>query len=185
MDKENLLRFFSEVIKLKELKRSGWSVSGIEDGESIADHSFMTALMVLILGSERKLDIEKALKMAIIHDIAESKTGDVITWRDYQKTRKVKEMEEAGAMKELLSLLGTKGKDYLDLWNEYEEAKTPEARFVKAVDKIELIFQALKYDNTKKNIKPIFESFFVKNEVPIDDKELSEFADLILKSRKK
>jgi putative hydrolases of HD superfamily len=184
MDKD-VVKFFFEVLRLKKLRRSGWGVSGIKNAESIADHSFMTAIMVLVLGRERKIDLDKAVKMAILHDIAESKTGDVISWRNFHKSKEDKKLGESKAMGELMSLLGKNGEEYLKLWNEYEEAKSPEARFVKSVDKVEMVIQALEYDRTEKDTNELFETFFDKNEVEILDKDLSDFMDELVRMRRK
>jgi putative hydrolase of HD superfamily len=121
MRNEKLIEFFRELIKLKKTQRSGWVVSGVKNVESVADHSFMTTLMVLILGKEKDIDLGKSLKMAIIHDIAECRIGDVITWENFHMTKDGKKGIEEEAMKNLLSVLGDQGKEYFDIWREYEE----------------------------------------------------------------
>ncbi len=75
----DIIRFFSKIRKLKEIERSGWVVSGVKKPESVADHSFGVALLVMLLGKNKNIDLEKALKMALIHDLGEAITGDIIT----------------------------------------------------------------------------------------------------------
>ncbi len=188
MNYKKLLKFFRETSKLKKLKRSGWIVSGVENSESIADHCFMTILMVLILGKKKNIDLNKALKMAIIHDIAECQIGDIITWKNYQKTKPEKRDIEEKAMKNILSSLGDEGNEYFEIWEEFEEEKSPEAKFVKAIDKLEMILQALKYENEEKNLNELIETFFEGNDIEFitnTDEDLSEMIKLIISLRKK
>jgi len=184
MERKNLIEFFTEVMKLKKVKRSGWIVSGVKDVESVADHSFMTTLMTLILGKNRNIDLNKALKMAIIHDIAECKIGDIITWKNYHKPEKEKKEMEEKEMTELLSSLGPEGKEYLDIWEEYEKMETPESKFVQSIDKFEMVLQALEYEKVEKNLNKLFETFFEDGAEGIIDKDVLEMFNLILSLRK-
>ena len=188
MRNEKLIEFFRELIKLKKTQRSGWIVSGVKNVESVADHSFMTTLMVLILGKEKDIDLGKSLKMAIIHDIAECRIGDVITWENFHMTKDVKKEIEEEAMKNLLSILGEQGKEYFDIWKEYEERKTKEARFVKAIDNLEMVLQALEYENEEKPLNKYIKTFFEGNDIKfiIDtDEDLSKLVKFIISLRKK
>lgn len=94
MDK--IIKFFSEVGKLKDIKRRGWIIRDIKNPESIADHSFRAALMGWILAekSGRKLNISKLLKMAIVHDLCEVYAGDTTPYdtilpKDKKKRREL------------------------------------------------------------------------------------------------
>src|SRR3989338_2566201 len=74
---KNLVSFFHNLGKLKEMPRRGWVINDIKNGENISDHIFRASLMALILGSEKKgLNIERVLKIALIHDICEIYAGD-------------------------------------------------------------------------------------------------------------
>ncbi len=159
---QNFLDLFLELGKLKTLKRSGWVVEGIENAESIAEHSFRTASITLILASEKKdLDVNKCIKMALIHDIAESQIGDVLVdWKTKNHkgkmensankyhgiTQEEKKKIETEAMKNLLSSNST----LYGLWLELEEQKTKEAIFAKSVDKLEMLIQAFEYEKYQK-----------------------------------
>lgn len=187
MKDENLIKFFRELIKLKKIQRSGWIVSGVKNVESVADHSFMTTLMVLILGREKGVDLGKALKMAIIHDIAECRIGDIITWENFHMTKKGKKEIEEKAMRSLLSTLGNQGKEYFNIWKEYEERKTKEAKFVKAIDNLEMTLQALEYEKQEKNLNKYIKTFFKGNDIKfiIDtDDDLSKLVKFIISLRK-
>lgn len=171
----NVLEFFNVIAKLKERKRSGWKVSGVKNSESIADHSFGVAVLVMILGKKKNLNLEKALKMALIHDLGESKTGDIITWKNFHATRKEKLKREWSALKEITKDLGETGREILELWREFEEGRSPEAKFVKSIDKFETVLQARVYRKKEKNLNSYIETFFepeILNE--IKDKEVRE-----------
>ena len=147
MDDERLIGFFQEINKLKRIKRSGWVVDKVKNPESVAEHSFRTAVMCMFLGKGRRLDLEKAMKMALIHDIAEARIGDIISYWRYPKAVPVREKaeKEQKAMAAMASGLEG-GRGLLELWKEYEARKTKEAMFVKQVEKLEMALQALEYE---------------------------------------
>lgn len=112
--------------------------------ESSAAHSWRLSLMVFLIAEELGLDIniEKALKIAIIHDIAEAITGDidVILILDKKIIKKEKYRLEVEVINKLKDFF-PRGREIEDLWQEYQKGKTKEAIFVKALDKLEaLIF---------------------------------------------
>jgi putative hydrolase of HD superfamily len=139
---EKIFDFLHVVTELKKSIRYG-EYDGME-GDSGADHSWRLSLMIFVFADEIKLDIDvlKAVKIAIVHDLPEAITGDV----DYRKiiegkvTKEEKQKKEIEAMEKIKSLLPEKiGKDIYKLWEEYEYSKSKEALFVKAMDKIETI----------------------------------------------
>jgi len=112
--------------------------------ESSADHSWHLALLVPIVARELKLDvnIERSMMLALVHDLVEAIAGDtdhsLIVWGI--KTAEAKNNEEIAAMVEIRKSLSKEtGTEIHNIWNEYEAGKTPEARYVKALDKIETI----------------------------------------------
>lgn len=150
MQKADVIKFMRLANKLKTTKRAGWARRGIKLPESVADHSFGTALLALILSDKLGFDSGKVVKMALIHDLAESKVGD-ITPHD-GVSRKEKEILEGRAIMGLSRSLGADGKELLSLWKEYEERETKEAKFVKSLDKLETIFQASEYGKTQPKV---------------------------------
>ena len=183
-DDMDMLRFFREVAKLKRVKRAGWVVSGVKEPESVADHSFMTALMVLFLGKDKGIDLDRTVRMAIIHDIAESQVGDIITWRNHHMAPEEKTKKEKEGMKRLLETLGKEGEEYMRLWLEFERGETPEARFVRQVDKLEMILQALEYERKQDGLKYI-DLYYSEPTTQIDDPELLSLLKEIVRMRPK
>lgn len=123
---------------LKEVRRAGWERAGHTGGESVADHSWSTAMLALLLAPP-ELDREKLLVMALLHDLAEVRVGD-ITPHDGIPPEEKHEMEDA-AMAELLA----DHAELLAVWREAEARQTPEARFLKQIDGLELGLQADRY----------------------------------------
>lgn len=140
---DDLLRFFHLAGRLKETARAGWKLRGIAEPESVADHSFRLALLALVLApkSDPPLDAHRCVAMAIVHDLAESLVGDITPYDGVSADEKRRREEEA--MRHLASLAGDAG--LADLWAEYDAATTPEARFVKELDKLETAMQAAEY----------------------------------------
>jgi len=181
----NMLEFFQEIGKMKRMKRRGWVMNGVKEPESIAEHSFRTAIMTLFLGKGRKdLDLWKAVKMALIHDIAESKTGDIVVERKWKYGKHVpKEMfdritdEEKHKLEEeafrgFVKMIGDGGGEYLELWSEFEEGRTKEAVFVREIDKLELSLQALEYIVEDKGLKEKLMNYFIYSKERVKDPEL-------------
>jgi putative hydrolases of HD superfamily len=137
---EKIIEFLFQVDKLKETYR--YSTETKFKGDSTAAHCWRLSLMVFLLAKELKLNIDvlKAVKLALSHDLAEAITGDIpytLISRGVVSIEK-KERNEKRAMKKFKSSLPTSiGQEIFDLWEEYEEAKTPEAAYVKTLDKVE------------------------------------------------
>ncbi len=145
MEAESIAGLLREAGRLKRIRRTGWVESGVRDPESVADHSYRTALLAMLLADAEGLDALRTVRMALLHDIAESRVGDLTPAmkRDKPDWR----AEEDDAMEAILRPLGEPySSNYLTLWREYLEAKTPEARLANAADKIEMLLQAREYE---------------------------------------
>jgi 5'-deoxynucleotidase YfbR-like HD superfamily hydrolase len=180
---EKLINFFDEANQLKKVKRQGWVVENIESPETVAEHTFRTALMCMFLGKNKKLDMEKVLKMALVHDIAEAKIGDIITYWRYEKAapKEEKLKKEREAIQKMVSDLGDK--EIFDLWDEFDGLKTKEAKFVRQVEKLEMSLQALEYEKEGQNLKGHYHR---QTEETIEDPELMEFfKEMLLVMKKK
>ncbi|MEK7615532.1 MAG: HD domain-containing protein [Patescibacteria group bacterium] len=128
--------------------------------ESVADHSWRLTMLVLMMAPRlsQKIDLEKALKMALIHDIAEIITGDESplgedgtgksTHAFDERLAQEKMERETQAVRQLFSQLPeSDAKEFYDLWLEAEQKVSFEAKVVKALDKLEATLQALEYSD--------------------------------------
>src|SRR3989338_6896951 len=87
---ENIVELLHKIVKLKDLKRTGWILKKIPTPESVADHSFRTSIMALLLADKLNLDKNKCVQMALIHDISESIAGDITPHDKISKEEKYK-----------------------------------------------------------------------------------------------
>lgn len=150
MDAQAVLDFMEQAGKLKILPRTGWLLRGLKDPESIADHSFRTTLLAMVLADilvEQgiKIEPEKVMRLALLHDVTESQIGDIPYPAMKYIPEDVKEDGEEKAMRFMVAELGTIGARYVALWEEFKDAKTLEARLVRAADKLELMIQVHEY----------------------------------------
>ncbi|HEX28815.1 TPA: HD domain-containing protein [Candidatus Poribacteria bacterium] len=151
MKARDLIEFIEEIGRLKLIPRTGWRFHGIEAPESVADHSYRVALVSMVLGDmlQRrgvKLDMEKLLRMAILHEIPEAKIGDVPFPAFQYLPEETKENAEKEAVRSMTSKLGELGERYTKLWTEFEERGSLEAKVVRAADKLELMIQVYEYE---------------------------------------
>ena len=172
---DKILTFMLKASKAKDEKRSGWSINKIPSEEHVADHMFSTALLSYIFGKRKKLDADRCMGMALIHDIHEAITGDIAT-RAKEEDQKVtssekKRLGHIDTMKILSYLPKNEAKFVCGLWNEYEAQETKEARLVGQIDKLDYIIQAIVYSKKVRD-KRKFEDFFVTAERKIKDPEL-------------
>jgi len=126
------------VLALKEVQRAGWARAGHKNGESVADHSWSVAMLALI-HCPPDLNREKVLTMAVLHDLAELRVGDITPHDGVAPARK-HALEDA-AMAELLA----EHPDLLAIWREGELRVSPEAQFLKQLDRLDLGLQATRY----------------------------------------
>ena len=147
--------FFFQIAGLKNLPRTGWKVKlNVENSESVAEHSYMMSVMAMVLSDIKELNTEKILKMSILHDWAESKIGDFMP--DEISSEKKTELEEY-AMTEILDDLPSKIKnDYYDIWSDYKDSSSKEAKFVHELDRLEMALQGKIYEkeDDPEKIKP-------------------------------
>lgn len=151
----DLIRLLTHANQLKRLPRTGWLLAGVAQPESIGDHTSNVGLFSLFLAEEinqdpaqhglaQPLDVGRVTALALIHDLAESVLTDLPKRSAQILGEPAKQAAEASIMADLLGSQSW-GSAYVDLWQSYEAAATPEARLVKDVDKLEMVFQALAY----------------------------------------
>jgi 5'-deoxynucleotidase YfbR-like HD superfamily hydrolase len=142
-----IFEFFQLAQKLKETMRY-WSSPLITKKDTVAEHCFRLAFIVLIVQEEMKLEIDllKALSIALFHDIAESLAWEIdyILIFEWKITKEEKHKNELEAMDKIRLMLPEKiWSEIYGLWDEYEKWETKEAKFVKALDKFESISHLL------------------------------------------
>ena len=148
MSRSSLLEFFHRAGKLKGVERTGWVEAGVPSPESVADHSYRTTLMAVIIAEAEGLDSLKAAKMALIHDLAEAETGDLTPVQRRLMGEAHRRAEDA-AMQSIVRLLpGKLAASFTELWREYEGLDSPEAMLVHDVDRLEMLFQASEYEDS-------------------------------------
>jgi putative hydrolases of HD superfamily len=121
-------------------------------GESIADHMYRMSLITMLCPPTlaSRLDLNKCMRMCLIHDMAESLVGDITPVDGVPKPEKSR--REATTMdyisQDLLSNVygGAAGKDIRAIWQEYEDSETLDSKFVHDVDKMELLLQMVEYE---------------------------------------
>ncbi len=126
------------LVALKSVDRAGWKRVGVTQPESVADHSYGVALLALLYAPPA-LDRERLLIMALLHDLAEARVGDLTPYDGVSKAEK--HAREAAAMATILAARP----DLRAVWEEAEAGESPEARFLKRLDKAELGLQARHY----------------------------------------
>jgi len=144
---QNYTNFFHSIAKLKQTMRFSENTH-MKNKDDSAGHSWRVAVMSFMLADELKLDINTAhaMKLALIHDLPEALNGDYDArlLHDGRVSHEQKEQEETSAMKNIVATLDQKRADELySLWEEYENESSREAKFVKAVDKIEGLYQCV------------------------------------------
>jgi len=143
-----ILNFLLETVKAKRVVRTGWTMHHINNPESVADHSYQLCVIALVLADYLGVDREKLVKMAIIHDLGEIITGDIVWIQgkmiDVEKKRKKELMEEDG-IKKIFSILGD-STEYQLIFDEMLQRKSIESEVFWQIDKLELIVQAFQYE---------------------------------------
>jgi putative hydrolase of HD superfamily len=167
-----LLKFFVLSGRLKSEPRRGWVKKlGLGDAESVADHSYRTALMTMVFSDSRKLDTERALRLALLHDLPEALAGDAMP---EERSGSSKVALETRAMKELLNDLPRPIRSlYQEAWEEFIEGKTEEAKLVRQLDKLEMAIQAWEYSKRLDDPASIGE-FFATAYGQVSDVELRD-----------
>lgn len=146
-----IIIFLTELMRLKAVPRTGWLLRGVRDVESVADHSYGVAFIAMLLADLAQArgmepNVEKVLRMALLHDLTEARTGDLpATIKRYVESSTLQAMDERIA-DDIFAGLGAIGEEYLLLWREYEERISLESRIVKAADKLDLLLQAQEYE---------------------------------------
>ena len=141
---ESLLDLLLEAQSLDQVPRTGYVLRGIPDPESVTEHSWHVLFLVWVLGARiPDLDMHRAMGIALVHDLAEVRLGDLPRTSARYFPEGAKEQAESAAMEEILAPLPA---DAQGLYQEYLARKTPESRLVKACDKLQLLVKVMVYE---------------------------------------
>ena len=148
------------VSELKKIKRSGWKNKlNLNDVESVADHTYVMTVLGMVISDLHGLNTEKIIRMSLLHDLAESITGDIMP---NQMTVNDKREKENNAIKQIFDKLPNElYNKYYEMWEELQNKKSNEAKFVHDLDKLEMVIQAKLYQKNgidKEKIRPFIES---------------------------
>lgn len=177
----NILEFCLTIDKLKDVQREIFISSGTRR-ENVAEHSWHISIMAMLLLSDKAVNKEKVIEMLLIHDLAEITYGDI----NFDLTPDNKHEEEEQHLIRLINKLPKDiGLNILDLWREFEEGLTYEARCAKALDKLQpylLVKSHLNSGNapaTYRRVKEINmrdkQNKFILDIFPELEQELEEF----------
>jgi 5'-deoxynucleotidase YfbR-like HD superfamily hydrolase len=200
---DSIIKFFIEIGKLKEMPRRGWVIRDVKNPESIADHTFRAAMMAWVLASrkDKKINLEKLIKISLIHDLCEVYAGDITpydsilptdkkrrlemlkTWPRFTEKQKKRmaeskyKKEKAGLEKLTKDLPAGLKNEMMSLWLDYEKGKTPEGKFFQHTDRMEGFLQAAEYSRTNKNVSQ--KPYWTQAEELHDDPVLLKFMEEI------
>lgn len=144
-----MLKTLIELQRLKRLERTGWTLRGLPNGtESVAAHSFGVGVTAMMLADEVKargvaVDCERVLRMALLHDWAETRVGDLPRTATEYFGADARKTAETRAFADIVDDLEASGSEYKTLYRDYEQRDSLEARLVKTADVIDLLVQAL------------------------------------------
>lgn len=151
-------RLHGAVAALKRLTRTGWRERGVPEPESVAAHAYGVALLALLLAELRRaagepVDVLAAVRMALLHDLPESGTGDLtpaqrraLFGTDPAAARQGQRDAERRVLADLLANApATIRAEWTAAWGAYLEGATPEARLVREADRLDCALQAAWY----------------------------------------
>ena len=142
MDNNETVKYLYEMGYLKQVKRAGWGMIGITQPESVAEHSFRTAIIGYVLASLAGADPQKTATMCLFHDTAEARTGDL-----HRLARRYNngDGEERALADQVSRLPSAVAERISSLVHEYEERIPLEGLLARDADLLECILQAREY----------------------------------------
>ena len=140
------IAFIKEIDKIKYIQRRS-KLFNSDRRENDAEHSWHIAMMAIVLAeySNKPINILKVLKMLLIHDIVEIDAGDTFVYSTTKSHTNTE--EELIAAKRIFGLLPEEqAKEFISIWEEFEEGVTEEAKFAKSMDRFEPLLQDVSND---------------------------------------
>lgn len=141
-----LIKVYFEINQLKQLYRQGWLQRGIAKDccETVAEHCFSMAVLALFIAETHfpQLDLLKVVRLCLLHDFGEIYAGD-FTPKDSIRPEEKYRLERE-SITQVFSKLPN-GHVYIELWEEFEQGQSAEAKFVHQIDRLEFRLQAKVY----------------------------------------
>ncbi len=167
---DKVIEFLESANELKWIERRGWVAKvSVKQPESVADHCYLTALICMVVSDLKGLNTNKVVKMALLHDLAESIVGD---YMPEEISSEKKDEEESRAIKTILDKLPPRLRsNYAKIWQEYKKGSSKEASLVHQIDKFEMAFQARDYMQKGYDLD-LLRQFFDSASMHVKDKTL-------------
>jgi len=148
---DHLLDLLLEAQTLDRVPRSGYVLRGVAEPESVSEHCWHVVFLVWVLGRQlvaeeapdAAFDLSRAMEIALVHDLAELRIGDLPRTAHRYFPEGAKKDAESAAMEEILAPLPPRSRE---LYAEYVAGDTAEARLVKACDKLQLMLKVSVYE---------------------------------------
>lgn len=142
-----LLKFYTNINKIKHIERKGWKKLKKGTKDTIASHSFGSSMIAWLLAKKENVDENKLIKMLLVHDLIMGYVKDYTpTEKEYVNKKKI----ENNNLKRMLKDIPIEiRKEIKELFEEFQEEKTKEAILAKECDKLDTILQSTYYSNSK------------------------------------
>ncbi|XP_016945270.3 uncharacterized protein [Drosophila suzukii] len=182
-----IIQFMELIGNLKHTKRTGWVLRDVNDCESISGHMYRMSMLTFLLDGSEGLNQIRCMELALVHDLAESLVGDITPFCGVSKDEK--RAMEFKAMEDICKLIEPRGKRIMELFEEYEHGETAESKFVKDLDRLDMVMQAFEYekrDNCLLKHQEFFDSTEGKFNHPFVKKlvnEIYEQRDVLAKAK--
>lgn len=142
--RRDVLDLLLELQSLDRLPRTGYLQRGVRDPESISEHQYQLAMVAWLLAArEPTVDRSRVVEMALVHDLAELRTGDLPRTATGYFGEDVKHAAERRAVGEILAPADERA---LELYDDYRRGESPDARFVRSCDKLQLMLKVAVYE---------------------------------------
>ncbi len=142
---KGIIQFLQIAEQLKNTLRSAHTSNGRQ--ESVAEHTWRLCLLAVVLdGHYPQMDFKRLIKMLVIHDLGEIVNGDIPAIEQDPSVDK-SEAERLDFQQVVAPLHEEVQQEFLSIYDEYNEAVSPEAKLAKALDKIETLFQHVQGKN--------------------------------------
>lgn len=166
-----VVSFLNVVQLLKTQRRTGWVDHGIEPCESISDHMYRMGITAMLIKNP-DIDRNKCVRIALVHDIAESLVGDITPFDPVSKEEKHRREWESiqYLCNELVEPYNpTTAQEIMDDWLAYENISSPEARYVKDIDKFEMLVQCFEYEKKYNGEKDLTQFWSAINSIKTEE----------------